>query len=143
MFVLGWAFARQIEVGIREVQHYLVVVVGSALVVWFLVRYVRARRRGGKPVGPPVLEEDEVPLPPGDVTSEGPSPVPSPRAEDEARKVIFPPSDAPAILPDSIADPRESGAVIPAVPGEESRASQISPEPGHSSDHLSEVDRRN
>ncbi|RUL87590.1 DedA family protein [Tautonia sociabilis] len=66
MFALGWAFAHQIEAGIREVQHYLAVILAAVLVGWLVVRSHRARRRGGRPVGPPVLEEDEAPLPPGD-----------------------------------------------------------------------------
>jgi membrane protein DedA with SNARE-associated domain len=147
MFGLGWAFAHQIEVGIREVQHYLVVVVASALVVWFLIRYVRARRRGGKPVGPPVLEEDEAPIPPGDLAPEGPSspsPVSGPRdgAEVEARGIPLPPSDPPSTLSDSIAAPRPSAAIIPAVPPGEPSRSKASYESGPGRDHLPEVDRR-
>jgi membrane protein DedA with SNARE-associated domain len=63
MFGLGWAFARQIEVGIREVQHYLAVIVAAALAAWILYRYYRARKRGGAVVGPRVLEDDVAPPP--------------------------------------------------------------------------------
>jgi membrane protein DedA with SNARE-associated domain len=63
MFGLGFAFAYQIEKGIREVQQWVTVVVAVGVASWLLHRYYRARRRAGLPVGPPVLDSDEVPLP--------------------------------------------------------------------------------
>jgi membrane protein DedA with SNARE-associated domain len=61
-FGLGYAFAYQIQQGIREVQQWILVGVAVAIVVWLLIRYYRAKRRAGLPVGPPVLEDDLDPL---------------------------------------------------------------------------------
>src|SRR5690606_18722199 len=77
MFGLGWAFAHPIEAGIRGVQKYLALILASALIGGLLYRYERARRRGGQPVGPPVLEDDEAPLPPGDLSPPPPASAPS------------------------------------------------------------------
>ncbi len=60
-FGLGYAFAYQIQQGIREVQQWILVGVAVAVVVWLLIRYYRGRRPG-QPVGPPVLEDDLDPL---------------------------------------------------------------------------------
>jgi membrane protein DedA with SNARE-associated domain len=63
MFGLGFAFAHQIQRGIREVQQWLTVVAALLIGSFLLYRYYRARQRAGLPVGPPVLDSDEVPLP--------------------------------------------------------------------------------
>jgi membrane protein DedA with SNARE-associated domain len=65
MFVLGYASADQVHKGIRirDVQLWATIVVAVGVAIWLLVRYYKARRRGGLPVGPPVLESDEAPLP--------------------------------------------------------------------------------
>ena len=69
MFGLGYAFAHQIQSGIREVSNgsRYVVAVGSGELA------ARSYRPGpapaGLPVGPPVLDSDDVPLPPGDPRS--------------------------------------------------------------------------
>ena len=62
MFGLGYAFAHQIQSGIREVQQWVTVIVALGVAIWLLVRYDRARRRSGLPVGPPVLDSDDVPV---------------------------------------------------------------------------------
>ena len=62
MFGLGYAFAYQIQNGIREVQHWVTVLVAVSVALWLLIRYYRAQRSSGKPVGPPVLDSDEDPL---------------------------------------------------------------------------------
>ena len=67
MFGLGYAFAHQIQSGIREAQQWVLVLVAIGVATWLIVRYDRARRRSGMPVGPPVLESDDVPLPSGDL----------------------------------------------------------------------------
>ena len=104
MFGLGWAFARQIEAGIREVQHYVALVVGLLIVAWLLVRYVKALRRGGRPIGPPVLEADEAPLPPGDLEP------PRPRTEPAPSQA--PPADLAAPrAPRPVARPSDSAIV--------------------------------
>jgi membrane protein DedA with SNARE-associated domain len=76
MFGLGYAFAHQIQSGIREVQQWVTVILALSLAVWLLVRYDRARRRSGLPVGPPVLDSDDVPLPSGDLRAPFISPEP-------------------------------------------------------------------
>jgi membrane protein DedA with SNARE-associated domain len=63
MFGLGYAFAHQIQKGIREVQQWVTIGVALGLAVWLLVRYYKARHRSGLLVGPPVLDSDDVPLP--------------------------------------------------------------------------------
>jgi membrane protein DedA with SNARE-associated domain len=63
MFGLGFAFAHQIQSGIREVQQWVTLLIAVGLAFWFLHRFYRARKRAGRPVGPPVLDTDDVPLP--------------------------------------------------------------------------------
>jgi membrane protein DedA with SNARE-associated domain len=63
MFGLGYVFAQQIQSGIREVQQWVTVIVAAGLASWLLYRYYRARQSAGLPVGPPVLDSDDVPLP--------------------------------------------------------------------------------
>jgi membrane protein DedA with SNARE-associated domain len=67
MFGLGYAFAHQIQKGIREVQQWVTIAVAIGIALWLLIRYYRARHRAGLPVGPPVLEADDVPLPTEDL----------------------------------------------------------------------------
>jgi membrane protein DedA with SNARE-associated domain len=100
MFGLGFLFAEPIKKGIHEVQHWLTLLVGSGVLGWILFRYYRARRQGGRPVGPPVLEEDEVSLPPLDEAAAG------------AAEVL---TDGPAVSPDVVqSDP---SMVVAARPG--------------------------
>ncbi len=69
MFGLGYIFARQIENATEEIHRWQYwITFGVALVggVWLLLRYYRARRKIGQPIGPPVLVGD-VPLPPDDL----------------------------------------------------------------------------
>jgi membrane protein DedA with SNARE-associated domain len=63
MFSLGFAFAHQIQSGIREVQQWITLLVAVGLAGWFLYRFYRARERAGRPVGPPVLDSDDDVLP--------------------------------------------------------------------------------
>ncbi len=63
MYGLGILFANQIQKGIREAQQWIVLLVGVGLSAWLLYRFYRARQRAGLPVGPPVLADDEAPLP--------------------------------------------------------------------------------
>ena len=67
MFGLGYAFASKVEEGFREAKHYITPVIGLLIAAWLLHRYVKARLRAGERVGPPVLESDDVPLPPDDL----------------------------------------------------------------------------
>jgi membrane protein DedA with SNARE-associated domain len=63
MFGLGYAFANQIQSGIREVQQWITLIVALGVASWLLYRYYEARRRAGLPIGPPVLENDDAPIP--------------------------------------------------------------------------------
>ncbi|CAN5806290.1 hypothetical protein BH23PLA1_BH23PLA1_04190 [soil metagenome] len=70
MFALGWIFAHQIEVAVREAQHYLMAGILTAFLVWASYRsynYYQARRRAGRQVGPPVLVDEDAPPPPDDL----------------------------------------------------------------------------
>ncbi len=84
-FGLGYLFAHQIQSGIQRMQHWAVIAAACGVTAWLVYRYVQARRRAGRPVGPPVLDGDEDPLS-GAITpksQEGPSPEaqsPSPAA---------------------------------------------------------------
>ena len=44
-------------------QQWVTVIVAVGVAIWLLIRYDKARRRAGMPVGPPVLDSDDVPLP--------------------------------------------------------------------------------
>jgi membrane protein DedA with SNARE-associated domain len=66
MFGLGYAFAHQIQSGIREVQQWVTIILAVGVAAWLYIRYEKARRRSGMPVGPPVLDSDDVPLPADD-----------------------------------------------------------------------------
>jgi hypothetical protein len=121
MFGLGWAFAYQIQEGIREVQQWVTVVVAIGVGGWLLYRYDQARRRSGLPVGPPVLDTDEVPLPTLDVApvlrptdpistsstpvSSGiePLPVTLPGASRAHRDILAVAADGPSAAPKSTA----------------------------------------
>lgn len=63
MFGLGYLFANTIQKGIHEVQQWLALLLVVGVAGWLLYRYERARRDAGRPVGPPVLDTDEVALP--------------------------------------------------------------------------------
>jgi len=67
MFGLGYVFARQIEDGIKEVQHWVAVIVAVGVAAWLLHRFYRARKRMGALVGPPVLVDQNKGLPPDDL----------------------------------------------------------------------------
>jgi membrane protein DedA with SNARE-associated domain len=80
MFGLGFLFANQIQKGIHEVQQWLTLLVAAGIASWLLYRYYQARRRAGQPVGPPVLDVDEIPLPPLDMMAKLGPPEPLPAA---------------------------------------------------------------
>jgi membrane protein DedA with SNARE-associated domain len=81
MFGLGYAFANQIQSGIREVQQWVTVLVAVGVATWLLIRYVKARRRSGLPVGPPVMDSDDVPLPADEYRGSSSSAAAGPRPE--------------------------------------------------------------
>jgi membrane protein DedA with SNARE-associated domain len=131
MFGLGFVFAQQIESGIREVQQYFALALGAGLVLLLLYRFYRGQKRAGLPVGPPVLIDAEVPLPPDDLeaqsgqhrlpreaprpASESPRPTPTPRPELPAPSTATAPD--PALPPPGnglSAGP--DGAAVPPCP---------------------------
>lgn len=67
MFALGYVFAHQIEAVIRGAQHWIVVIAAVLVTAFLIYRYVRERRRAGQPVGPKILVEHDIPLPPDDL----------------------------------------------------------------------------
>ena len=105
MFAGGYWFAHWIEAGVRKVQHYFVVILVACVLAALLYRYVKARRRAGRRVGPPILADDEpLPLPPDDLHPSGsaeavacPAAAPGPIAPAEtAAEADHPPALAPA-----------------------------------------------
>jgi membrane protein DedA with SNARE-associated domain len=119
MFGLGYAFAHQIQSGIREVQQWVMVIAALGVAIWLLVRYDRARRRSGLPVGPPVMESDDVPLPASDLripSISSDAGAPARLRNSEAAAVPEPPGDdgagpAAAIDPAPAASPRPAAAL--------------------------------
>jgi membrane protein DedA with SNARE-associated domain len=67
MFGLGYFFAHWIQTTLDRVKYWLTAGAAVALGGWLLYRYYKARQRAGLPVGPKVLESDDVPLPPDDL----------------------------------------------------------------------------
>lgn len=61
MFGLGYFFATKVEKGLQEAQHYIAVAIALAVAGWLIHRYVKARTRAGRAVGPPVLVVDDEP----------------------------------------------------------------------------------
>ncbi len=84
VFWLSYAFARQVEVGFREAKHYITPIVGLALVGWLLHRYIKARMRAGRVVGPPVL-----------IVEDGDHPIAASRVEVPALEAELNPRPAP------------------------------------------------
>ena len=70
MFGLGYIFARQIQSGIREMQQWFTVALAISLAAWLSYRFYKGRKRAGLPVGPPVLFDEEPPLPPDDLQAQ-------------------------------------------------------------------------
>ncbi len=70
MFAAGYFFTRWIESTLEEMKRYALVLAAVSVAGILLYRYIRARVRGGRLVGPPVPITDEVPLPPDDLQAE-------------------------------------------------------------------------
>ena len=111
MFGLGYFFARQIEASFDQVKHWLTAIAGVALGVWILYRYYKARLREGRPVGPPVLVSEDLPLPPDDLHPPAP-PVAEP---------VPPPPPAAAPPPSDSLRPGPNGGVPAHAPAAEAR----------------------
>jgi membrane protein DedA with SNARE-associated domain len=99
MFGAGYWFADWIEAGLREAKHVIVWLVALLLVGIVLYQYVKARRRRGRVVGPPILvEPDALPLPPDDLATRGAAALPAPPAAPPPEPA--PPPVAPVAPPD-------------------------------------------
>jgi membrane protein DedA with SNARE-associated domain len=99
MFGLGFLFANQIQKGLREAQQWLTVIAAVGVAGWLLYRYYRAFQRGGRPVGPPVPDEDDVPLPRLDQPEASPEDAAPAAAEMTPAPLEPGPPDAPATGP--------------------------------------------
>ncbi|MDG3005678.1 DedA family protein [Paludisphaera mucosa] len=94
MFALGYLFADQIEKGLHEAQQWVAIAIAAGVAVWLIHRYYKAHLRAGLPVGPPVLDSDDLPLPFDDLRTK---PDPADAARREAVATSPPPSPpAPA-----------------------------------------------
>ncbi len=67
MFGLGFVFAHQIERSFDTLKNWVLVLAAATVAGWLLHRFYKARQRAGQPVGPKVLEDSDVPLPPDDL----------------------------------------------------------------------------
>ncbi|WP_165074505.1 DedA family protein, partial [Paludisphaera rhizosphaerae] len=67
MFLLGYLFAHQIEKGLHEAQQWVAIAIAAGVGGWLMYRHYQGQRRAGLPVGPPVLVNEDVPLPPDDL----------------------------------------------------------------------------
>ncbi len=96
MFAAGFFFTKWIEQSLEEVKRYSLVLLAAAVGGFLLYRYIKARLRAGRVVGPPVPVTDEVPIPPDDLAAEA--------AENETRqsapKTLPPPQPQPSPKPD-------------------------------------------
>jgi membrane protein DedA with SNARE-associated domain len=129
MFLLGYLFAHQIERGIHDFQQWAAVCVAAGIAGWLLHRHYKAHRRGGLPVGPPVLVADDLPLPPDDLAAEE-RPADAPAAVDAPEPAVDAPG--PAASPAAAAEPGESATPRPGVErvsGPEPAAGFATPEP--------------
>jgi hypothetical protein len=101
MFFVGYLFAHQIEQATAKIRHWQQGItwgLALGLATWVLIRLVRfykARRTIGQPVGPPVLVDD-APLPPDDLHS---GPFAALPAEPPAATVVATTADVPADPP--------------------------------------------
>jgi membrane protein DedA with SNARE-associated domain len=124
MFGLGYVFAHQIEQNIDRAKVWISAGVAVFLGL-LLYRYYKARQRAGQPVGPKVLESDDVPLPPDDLQA----------FSDEFRAV----ASAPAVPPPALAPSPPAAALTP-VPEVPSNVSvPHSPAPSHTGPLASEM----
>lgn len=89
LFGAGYWFADWIEAGLRSIKHGIVWLVALLAVGLLIYQYYKARKRRGRPVGPPILVEPEnEPLPPDDLHPPAPaqsSPLPAPDPEPAPR----------------------------------------------------------
>jgi len=130
MFALGYLFAHQIEKGLHDFQQWAAIALAVGIGGWLSHRYYKAHQRAGLPVGPPVLVDEEQPLPPDDLSidaaAESPSQTP-PAIGDDAP--LVPPLEigqrpvSPPVAPEPPARSNPPSAP-PASPPKSTRASE-------------------
>ena len=140
MFGLAYVFADKIQSGIREAQQWFAVALATGIGVWLAYRFYRGRRRGGLPVGPPVLYGEEPPLPLDDLRAhpedpetevaslrerKNPSRPPAP-ASPSAAHIASPPPPQPSVR---IVDPTSAPPPSEPVPDEPGLAVALDPSP--------------
>ena len=108
MFGLGYIFARQIEDGVKEAQHWVTIALAVGLSTWLLLRFYKARKRRGQLVGPPVLVTNEPEI------STPTMPALAPEAGPKVVAEIAPPStplhfDTVEVVEPSLPEPCENG----------------------------------
>lgn len=116
MFGLAYAFAHKIQSGIREFQQYLTVAIAAGVAVWLGYRFYEGRKRAGLPVGPPVLIDDEPPLPEGELKAgsevRGPEPQPMEHTASPAPSHVIPLSTPGSVISSAVR--HENGPATPA-----------------------------
>lgn len=126
MFGLGYLFAHHIEKGIHDFQQWAAIALAVGIGGWLSHRYYKAHQRAGLPVGPPVLVDDEHPLPPDDLSTDeaGDSPAAEPPPSSE---LVGPPAptsprenrertEPKAAVPEAIASPKPPLSAPPPPP---------------------------
>ncbi len=101
-FGLGYLAANQIQNGIREFQNWIVLAIAAGGGGWLIYRYVQARRKAGRLIGPPVLESDEAALPEPVTRESDAAPPPVLEREDRTEsEPLLPPPVLPITLDES------------------------------------------
>jgi membrane protein DedA with SNARE-associated domain len=108
MFGLAYVFADKIQSGIREAQQWFAVALATGIGVWLAYRFYRGRRRGGLPVGPPVLYGEEPPLPLDDLSAHPEDPETEVASLRERKNPSRPPAPPSAVNLASTAPPQPS-----------------------------------
>jgi membrane protein DedA with SNARE-associated domain len=70
MFGLGYVFAHQIESSFDQVKHWIMAFIWAVLIVWLSYRFYKGRQRAGLAIGPPVLINNDAPLPIDDLRAQ-------------------------------------------------------------------------
>jgi len=141
MFGLGYVFAHQIQTNLDRAKYWATAAAALVVASWLLHRYYKARQRAGLPVGPKVLESDDVPLPPDDLhTLSGefravgpPPPAPAPAPV---------PTPAPSLppVPASAPIPSEAAGVAGGAPARPPHADRVALAPAYRGSGESRID---
>jgi membrane protein DedA with SNARE-associated domain len=108
MFGLGWVFARSIENGLREIQHWITLILGVVVAFVLLYRFYLGRKQAGRPIGPPVPYADEIILPP-DLSRISHSELPTAISVSPAIDPPAEPTSGPPFVPEPLLDSEAAG----------------------------------